>query len=58
LKNIAKLCFECHEDSDLKKVQAHANTENKSCIDCHDPHIGQDKNLLKPGKLSVSAPAK
>lgn len=50
LKNISKLCFDCHEEKNIKAVKGHANTESKSCVDCHDPHVGTDKNLLKPGK--------
>jgi predicted CXXCH cytochrome family protein len=48
LKERTRLCFECHEDKDLAKVKAHENSAGRSCIDCHDPHLGQDKNLLKP----------
>jgi len=49
-KNILKLCGDCHDDKDLKVVKGHAGAENKSCVECHNPHVGKDKYLLKAGK--------
>jgi len=49
-KNILQLCGDCHDDKDLKAVKAHAGTEGQSCVLCHDPHAGNNKFLLKPGK--------
>ena len=48
LTRAANMCLDCHEEKDLKAVQAHAGTEGKSCVECHDPHVGQDAKLLKP----------
>jgi len=47
LKERAQICFECHEQKDMAAVKAHANVLQKSCLECHDPHFGQDKYLLK-----------
>ncbi len=47
-KNILKLCGDCHDDKDLKAVKGHAGADGKGCTLCHDPHVGKDKNLLKP----------
>jgi predicted CXXCH cytochrome family protein len=46
-KNIAQLCGDCHDAKELKAVKAHAGNENKSCVVCHDPHVGKNKFLLK-----------
>jgi predicted CXXCH cytochrome family protein len=47
VKNAEKICFDCHEDADLKAVKGHAKAGNQSCLACHDPHTGQNKYLLK-----------
>jgi predicted CXXCH cytochrome family protein len=47
-KDVIQLCGDCHDDKDLKAVKGHAGAEGKSCVVCHDPHVGTDKNLLKP----------
>ena len=49
-KDILKLCGDCHDDKDLKAVKGHAGAEGQACTVCHDPHVGKDKFLLKPGK--------
>jgi len=54
-KNILKLCGDCHDDKDVKAVKAHAGTEGKSCVACHDPHVGKDKFLLKPSTATGTA---
>jgi len=50
-KDILKLCGDCHEEKDLQAVKGHAGAEGKSCIACHDPHIGQNAKLLKPSAV-------
>lgn len=55
LKNAVKLCLDCHEEKDLKAVKGHADAEGKSCVICHDPHVGRDKNLLKGAKEGTPA---
>jgi predicted CXXCH cytochrome family protein len=52
IKGRAKLCYECHEEKDLAAVKGHSGQLQKSCLDCHDPHLGADKFLLKPGAKS------
>ena len=47
IKERAKLCFECHEEKDMAAVKGHAGQLQKSCLECHDPHLGADKFLLK-----------
>jgi predicted CXXCH cytochrome family protein len=54
-KNILQLCGDCHDDKDLKAVKAHAGMEGKSCVVCHDPHVGKDKYFLKPGAVGQPA---
>ena len=39
--------FECHEEKDVASVKGHEGQLQKSCVDCHDPHMGVDKFLLK-----------
>jgi len=50
------MCFDCHEDKDIKAVKAHLGALDKSCVVCHDPHVGADKNLLKPAARSAASP--
>jgi predicted CXXCH cytochrome family protein len=50
-KNVAALCYDCHDQKDIAAVKGHAGAEGKSCIVCHDPHVGQNVNLLKPSAL-------
>ena len=51
IKNVVKLCADCHDDKDLKADRGHIGIEGKSCTDCHDPHVGANANLLKPSAL-------
>jgi predicted CXXCH cytochrome family protein len=43
-----QVCTDCHDPKDLKADKGHVGAEGKSCILCHDPHVGTDPNLLKP----------
>ena len=56
IKPRAQLCLECHEQKDLAAVKGHAQNGDKSCLQCHDPHAGQEKFLLKAG-LQPTSPA-
>ena len=40
-------CLSCHTDTQRSfwKLNSHLFGKN-SCIDCHNPHVGDDKNLL------------
>lgn len=49
-----QLCFECHEEKDLAKSQGHARMADKSCLDCHQHHVGENKYLLKSEVLRPS----
>ena len=37
-------------EKDMIAVKAHAGDPQGSCVACHDPHAGKDKNLLKSPK--------
>lgn len=43
------LCFHCHQMSELTTDEHHATIETKRCIECHDPHGGDDRFYLLPG---------
>jgi len=55
LKSPATLCLDCHEQKDLQAVKGHADAAGKSCLQCHDPHVGTDKYLLKAGGKNAHA---
>jgi predicted CXXCH cytochrome family protein len=48
-KPLATLCMDCHEQKDIDAVKGHQGMGTTSCMKCHDPHVGTDKNLIKPG---------
>jgi predicted CXXCH cytochrome family protein len=54
VKDRRQLCFDCHEEKDMAKVKAHSASPQKTCVDCHDPHAGKDRNLLKPQSVANS----
>ena len=54
-QDLLKVCAECHDAKDLKAVKGHAVAEGKSCVVCHDPHIGKDKFLLKVSPVDKAA---
>jgi predicted CXXCH cytochrome family protein len=58
LKPRGVLCLDCHEEKDLKAVKGHEGSQGKSCVECHDPHVGRDKYLLKAASGPTSAPGK
>lgn len=43
------LCFHCHEMGELTTDKHHATIETRRCIECHDPHGGDDRFYLLPG---------
>ena len=55
VKNVLQLCGDCHDDKDLKADKGHANAAGKSCIVCHDPHVGTDKFLLNANGKKTAA---
>ncbi len=46
---IERLCFECHDASDVLAVEPHGDMEpaERNCIECHDPHASAEEKLLK-----------
>jgi len=40
-------CLVCHDRSDLTKGEHHADLERRTCVDCHNPHGGNDRFFLK-----------
>jgi len=54
IKSRAQLCLECHEVKDLAQSKGHAQIAKMACLQCHDPHVGQDKFLLKPARNPAS----
>jgi predicted CXXCH cytochrome family protein len=48
-----KLCLDCHDEDDMKKVKTHQQFPKKDCVSCHDPHGGSDDRFLKPGALKA-----
>lgn len=54
-----KICIACHPTDTLTTGQHHATMDEKRCIDCHDPHGGDDRYFLKPGgrpDMSIAPP--
>lgn len=39
-----QLCVMCHSEGNITRSKSHKNL--KSCMTCHNPHLGRDKNLL------------
>lgn len=49
-KNLEKegdgLCLSCHEKEETIAIDMHSDLEGFTCMECHNPHGGEDKNLL------------
>jgi predicted CXXCH cytochrome family protein len=43
--DVPALCIECHVTWDTRDVKAHS--KEKACTQCHDPHAGDNRSLLK-----------
>lgn len=43
--DVPRLCIECHVSWDTRDVKAH--TKEKACTQCHNPHAGDNRFLLK-----------
>lgn len=50
------LCYGCHETGALSTDEHHATIEIERCIDCHDPHGGDERYFLLPGAVRDGAP--
>ncbi len=42
----SKLCLSCHEKESVFKNREHAGQQKKDCMECHNPHGGDDRNIL------------
>lgn len=47
LKDATATCLQCHDGDDLAAGDYHAAMGQRSCIDCHNPHGGEDRFFLK-----------
>lgn len=50
LSDSAALCFRCHRRMDLTEGPHHAAIGERDCVECHDPHGGNDPYFLKRAK--------
>jgi predicted CXXCH cytochrome family protein len=41
------LCYQCHDDFSTLFPNLHAPVEAGECISCHNPHMSENKHLLK-----------
>lgn len=49
------LCLHCHEMDELRSGEHHATIEEERCIDCHDPHGGDDRFYLLPKAVAAGS---
>ena len=42
------LCSHCHMKEDLTPDKHHKTMDKERCVDCHDPHGGDDRFFLRP----------
>jgi predicted CXXCH cytochrome family protein len=56
IKSRPKLCLECHDEKDMAAVKGHAQIGNTACLTCHEPHVGENKFLLKAAALKAMPP--
>lgn len=47
LDDVKVICLGCHEGDGLIEGPHHAASEEKSCVECHDPHGGDNRFFLK-----------
>ena len=58
VKNKEKLCSDCHEAAEINAVKSHAAGVGRSCLACHEAHVGQDKYLLTAAGRAAAASTK
>jgi predicted CXXCH cytochrome family protein len=46
-KAIKTLCFDCHDQDEVKGKAPHADIGDAACTKCHDPHGSNHKFMLK-----------
>ena len=49
LADAQDLCSHCHTTEELIPDKHHATMDKERCVDCHDPHGGDDRFFLRPG---------
>jgi predicted CXXCH cytochrome family protein len=47
LDEIPALCYRCHKIEDLTRGEHHKQLETSNCLECHDPHGGDDRFFLR-----------
>jgi predicted CXXCH cytochrome family protein len=55
LEDAQTLCFHCHQTEELTTDKHHATMETERCVDCHDPHGGDDRFYLLPGVVAADS---
>jgi len=50
LSDSAVLCFRCHRREDMTEGRHHVAIGEHDCVECHDPHGGNDPYFLKRAK--------
>jgi len=53
LVDVVSTCFRCHKRPDLTEGPHHAQIDSQTCVECHDPHGGDDKFFLRSGEREV-----
>jgi len=48
------ICFPCHEKG--KYLETPVHQQAKSCLDCHNPHMGKNRNLLTSEFKEIKVP--
>lgn len=47
LEPLEDICFRCHDGADLTEGPHHAMLDGMACVECHNPHGGDDRFFLK-----------
>ena len=51
------LCSHCHATEELTPDKHHKTMDKERCVDCHNPHGGEDRFFLRPG-VAPAGPSK
>jgi predicted CXXCH cytochrome family protein len=50
LEDGVDLCLSCHDSEDISRNRIHKEIKDqKSCLECHDPHAGDNRFMMKKG---------
>ena len=55
LESPGVVCLLCHVGENMMKIAAHK--QPGECLDCHNPHLGKDKKMLKQDYTEKQSPA-